>query len=114
MTAVSVMALLVAACSLFGPELPTWERNPRLLCTLQAAAPYVLRIDPSSPEVTYGTFVASHERIALVWPSGYRLGVVEDRAAVLDQAGQVVARDGEQLTYSGEVVDDGTRLLICR
>jgi len=94
-----VLAVTAVACAVDRPGAPTGIFFP----TMPIGDAYPSGLMDGVLEVRSGcVLVAAHEdRWLLLWPEGYTAQLVDGQLEVLDESGEVVAREGERLRVGG-------------
>lgn len=107
-----VLAVFAGACTEAAAETPTLPAAAQLL-TQRAPAQgcdEALAQGRLGPDVRsgLGLIAPDGETQAVTWPFGYSVVVVEGMLVLLDEAGRIVAREGELIQMGGGTGADGT------
>lgn len=112
------LALALVGCSPSRTDLSTTSVESRIdLPTASAescagrAVPAVLRGDAADATVAWIEGYWSHERIDVVWPTGFT-GRFDPDLEILDPSGRVVLREGDYIDGTCGVVSQGRELLL--
>lgn len=93
------LSVAAAACAADRPSAPAGVFFP----TVPIGDAYPAALMEGVLELRSGcVFVAAHQdRWLLLWPEGFRARFLDGQLEVLDEGGEVVAREGEPLTVGG-------------
>jgi len=104
---VGAFALLLSGCGQSGVDLPTTDVE----FYSGYGSPVVLRGDAADPDVAWIEGYESHNRTAVVWPTGFTARFDPD-LEILDESGRVVLREADYIDGTCGVVSEGRELLV--
>jgi hypothetical protein len=103
---VGAFALLLSGCGQSRVDLPTTNVESCIGYGISV----VLRGDAADPDVAWIEGYESHNRTAVVWPTGFTARFDPD-LEILDESGRVVLREGDYIDGTCGVVSKGRELL---